>query len=184
MDQILWWTEEKFPKRVSSIGARHVLADNSDAPDTQVVQFEFESFTAAWEHRLYAGNEAEKHNVGVYFYGTKGTFHMGWQDGWTFYPSNRGEQVVHENPQLNKPDDQNIKELFADFLKCVKDRSKPVCDIEIGQRSTNMSLLGMLSMRIGRSVRWDGDKQVILDDAEANKYLRREYRKPWVYPEA
>jgi hypothetical protein len=46
-----------------------------------------------------------------------------------------------------------------------------------------MSLLGMLSLKIGRSVEWDGQKERILGDPDANKLLRREYRKPWVYPE-
>ena len=42
MDQILWWTEEKYPRRVHSTGGRHIQRDNTDAPDTQVVTFEFE----------------------------------------------------------------------------------------------------------------------------------------------
>ena len=94
------------------------------------------------------------------------------------------QPVIHEDPQLNLPDQQNIKELWADFLKCIKDRSRPVCDIEIGHRSTNMSLLGMLSMKIGRSVKWDGRKEIILNDPEASKHLKRKYRKPWKYPES
>ena len=182
-DQILWWTEEKFPKLISSTGGRFIKQDNTDAPDTQVATFQFDSFTATWEHRTYAGNNAEKHNIGCYFYGTKGTFHMGWRDGWTFYPSGKGQKPIHEEPQLNKPDDQNIRELWADFLDAIKTGRRPACDIEIGHRSTNMSLLAMLSLKIGRSVQWDGDKQVIVSDPEANKLLRREYRKPWVYPE-
>jgi predicted dehydrogenase len=183
LDQILWWTEEKYPRTVASIGARHIFEDNTDCPDTQVVQYEFESFTATWEHRWYAANNAEKHNIGCYFYGTKGTFHMGWRDGWTFYPSNSREAIVHEDPQLNKPDEQNIRELWADFLGCIKTGNRPICDIEIGHRSTNMALLGMLSYKAGRSVKWDGRKEIIVGDSEASKLLRREYRKPWVYPE-
>ena len=42
----------------------------------------------------------------------------------------------------------------------------------------------MLSYKLGRSVQWDGEKEMCVGDAEANKLLRREYRKPWVYPEA
>ena len=182
LDQILWWTEEKYPRTVHSTAARHILRDNSDAPDTQVATFEFEDFTATWEHRLYAANNAEKHNVGCYFYGTRGTLHLGWQDGWTFYPSNRNEPEVHEAPTLHKPDDQNIKELWADFMDCVKTRRLPVCDIEIGHRSTNMSLLGMLSAKLGRSVAWDGEKDQVPGDEEANRLLRRDYRAPWQYP--
>jgi predicted dehydrogenase len=184
MDQILWWTEEQHPKTVSSVGGRFIKKDNTDAPDTQSVIFQFESFTAEWEHRWYAGNEAEKHNVGVYFYGTNGTFHMGWQDGWTFYPSAKSQPTIHKEPQLNKPDDQNIRELWADFLDAIQTGRRPVCDIEIGHRSTTMSLLGMLSLKIGRSVQWDGPRQAIVGDEAAQRLLRREYRKPWVYPEA
>ena len=188
MDQILWWTEEKWPKSVHSVGARHIRRDNTDAPDTQVVNFEFDSFTAVWEHRHFAGNNAEKHNVGCYFYGTGGTFHMGWRDGWTFYPVNPNAPIQHEEPQLHKPDDQNIPELWADFLRCIETGERPVCDIEIGHRSTVMSLLGMLSMKLGRSVHWDGDREICVDaagtpDAEANALLTREYRAPWKYPE-
>ena len=192
LDQILWWTEEKYPKRVYSTGGRAIKgppvntaqAQTTDAPDHQVASYEFETFTAVWEHRQFAANNAEKgENVGCYFYGTKGTFHMGWQDGWTFYPVGRGQKVIHQDAQLHEPDQQNIPELWADFLKCIKTRSRPVCDIEIGHRSTNTSLLGMLSLKLGRSVEWDGKKEVIIGDPEANKLLRRQYRKPWVYPD-
>jgi len=192
LDQILWWTEEKYPRRVFSTGGRPIKGlpvngpegQTTDAPDHQVASYEFENFTAVWEHRQFAGNNAEKgENVGCYFYGTKGTFHMGWQQGWTFYPSGRGQSVIHEEPKLNQPDSQNIFELWVDFLKAIKTGSRPVCDIELIHRSTNMSLLGMLSLKIGRSIEWDGGKEVVVGDPEANKLLSRTYRKPWVYPE-
>jgi predicted dehydrogenase len=182
MDQIVWWTEEKYPRKVFSTGARHILRDNTDAPDTQVASFEFESFTAVWEHRIYAGNEAERTNLGCYFYGTEGTFHMGWLDGWTFYPSDPKKPTLHQDPQLHKPDDQNIRELWADFLECIKTGRTPASDIEIGHRSTNMSLLGMLSLKLGRSVVWDGERETVVGDPVANKLLSRRYRAPWTYP--
>ena len=182
LDQILWWTEEKYPKQVHSTGNRFIRMDNTDAPDTQVATFEFESFTATWEHRMYAHNRAEKANIGCYFYGTEGTFHMGWRDGWTFYPINNRRPTIHEKPRLNAPDDQNIRELWADFIQAIETGRRPVCDIEIGHRSTNMSLLAMLSMKVGRSVRWDGEKERIENDEAANKLLSRPYRTPWEYP--
>ena len=55
LDQVLWWTEEKYPRKVFSTGGRHIALDSTDAPDTQVATFEFESFTATWEHRRYGG---------------------------------------------------------------------------------------------------------------------------------
>jgi predicted dehydrogenase len=193
LDQVLWWTEEKYPKTIYSTGGRPIKGppvngpegQTSDAPDHQIVSYEFEDFSVVWEHRQFAGNNTDKgENVGCYFYGTNGIFHMGWQNGWSFYPSDRGQQVIHEEAQLHKPDAQNIPELWADFLVAIKNRSRPVCDIEIIHRSTNMSLLGMVSLKAGRSIKWDGEKEIIIDDPDANRLLRREYRKPWIYPQA
>jgi predicted dehydrogenase len=183
LDQILWWSEEKYPRKVFSTGGRAIRTDNTDAPDHQVVSYQFEDFTVSWEHRLFAGNNAEKgENVGCYFYGTEGTFHMGWQGGWTFYPSDSKKQTIHQPAQLNKPDDQNIRQLWADFLTSVKTNKLPTCDIETGHRSTAASLLGMLSYKLGRSVEWDGEKEIIVNDPEANKLLSRAYRGEWEYP--
>ena len=183
LDQVLWWTEEKFPRKVFSTGGRFIRQDSSNSPDTQVVSYEFESFTATWEHRRYAGNNAEKTAIGCYFYGAEGTFHMGWQDGWTFYPARKGQPVIHEEAQLHKPDSHNVPELFADFLSSIKSGKRPACDIEIGHRSTYAVLLGMLSLKLGRSVEWDGNRERIIGDKEANVLLSRSYRAPWKYPE-
>ena len=183
LDQILWWTEEKYPRKVFSTGGRFIKQDSTNAPDTQAASYEFESFTAVWEHRQYAGNNAEKTAIGCYFYGTKGTFHMGWRDGWTFYPARKGQPVLHEEQQTHEPGWQNITELFADFLAAIKSGKRPVCDIEIGHRSTYAALLGMLSLKLGRSIEWDGKNERIPGDEEANQLLSRPYRAPWKYPE-
>ncbi len=181
MDQVLWWTDETHPKSVYSSAGRFIREDSTDAPDTQIVTYQFETFSATWEQRHYAGNNAEQHLIGAYFYGTEGTFHMGWRDGWTWYPVKKGENIIHVEPQLNDPDGQNIKELWADFLDAIKKKHKPVRDIEIGYRATNAALLGMVSWRLGRSVSWDGNQ--CPGDVDANKLLRRAYRAPWRYPE-
>ena len=193
LDQVLWITGEKYPRKIFSTGGRPikgpvVLTPNeqtSDSPDHQLATFEFEKFTVQWEHRQFAGNATDKgENVGCYFYGTKGIFHQGWQKGWTFYPVNDKEPVIHEDARLHEPDSQNIKELWADFLNAIRTGAKPVSDIEEIHRSTNVALLGMLSLKLGRSIEWDGVKETIVGDEAANKLLRRDYRKGWEYPVA
>jgi predicted dehydrogenase len=190
LDQVLWWTDEKYPRKVFSTGGRPVAGppinskteQTTDSPDSQVAVYEFESFTAVWEHRKFAENQAEKHKIGCYFYGTKGTFHMGWRDGWSFYPSDPKGEVVREKSQLQEPDGHNLKILWADFLDGIAKSRTPAASIEAAHRSTCMSLLGMLSLKLGRSVRWDGAKEQILEDADANALLSRKYRAPWEYP--
>ena len=191
LDQVLWWTDEKYPEHIYSTGGRPIRGNpvlnekgqTSDAPDSQVAVFKFNSFTATWEHRKFAGNSAEKARIGCYFYGTKGTFHMGWRDGWTFYPANERDSITHEEARLQEPDGHNIQLLWNDFLKKIESGGRPIADIETGHRATTLSLLGMLSLKIGRSIRWDGDRERIIGDVEATRLLSREYREPWKYPQ-
>jgi hypothetical protein len=193
MDQILWIMEEKYPRKVFSTGGRPIKGppvltaqeQTSDAPDHQLATFQFPNFDVSWEHRQFAGNNAEKgESVGCYLYGTEGTFHMAWQTGWTFYPADPKQPVIHVEPKLHEPDQQNIKELWSDFLDAIQTGRRPISDIEEIHRSTNMSLLGMLSLKLGRGLEWDGDKEAVVGDPDANRLLSREYRGPWKYPEA
>jgi hypothetical protein len=138
-----------------------------------------------WEHRRFGANNTDKgENVGCYFYGTKGIFHMGWQKGWTFYPTDSKAPPITEAAQLNSPDSQNIKELWADFLTAIRSdgKTKAVSDIGEVHLASNMALLGMVSMKLGRSLDWDGATERVLNDEAANKLLRRDYRKGYDYP--
>jgi predicted dehydrogenase len=190
IDQMLWWSDQQSPRNIYSTGGRPVrgeavlndLEQTSDAPDSQIATYEFDSFTAIWEHRRFAGQGPERTSVGCYFFGTKGTFHMGWRDGWTFYPDDSKKPVVHQDSQLQEPDGHNLKLLWTDFVNSIESGKRPTADIEIGHQATTLSLLGMLSMKIGRSVQWDGDAEQIIGDDEANGFLRRDYRDPWTYP--
>lgn len=193
LDQVLWWTDEKFPRRVFSSGGRSVAGEpilndkeqTSDSPDQQTAVYEFESFTAVWEHHRFAGKGPYQHPFGCYFQGTEGTFHMGWRDGWTFYPSDSKKPQVHQDPQFdNEKDGHNVPPLWRDFLSCIETGKRPVADVEIGHLATNMSLLGMLSYKLGRSIDWDGDKELIPGDDQANALLERAYRGEWIYPRA
>jgi predicted dehydrogenase len=187
-DQVLWWTEEKAPRRIYST-ARFPEGEKSgktimrDMPDSQVAVYEFEGFNCTWEHSLL--NERPNRpseNVGVFFHGSEGTFHMGWQEGWTFYPSDPKKDMITQPAQLDEPDSQNIRLVWADFLASIKSGKLPHADIEHGRQATNMALLGMLSARLGRSLEWDEAKDMVVGDEEANKLLKREYHGGWKYP--
>ena len=185
-DQIMWVLgDDRHPTTVSAIGGTFIRDKSAlaDAPDTLDVHWEFDDVIATWEHRQYAGNNQEKARIGCYFYGDKGVCHVGWGEGWTFYPLDKKADTIHENPQLHQPGAQNVPELWADFIDAIEKKRRPICDIEIGHHSTVMSLLGMLSWKLGRSVEWDGEKERCINDPEANKLLKRDYRAPWNYPE-
>ena len=56
-------------------------------------------------------------------------------------------------------------------------------EIEEGAASTVLVHLANISYRIGRTVHFDSKTMTCIDDPEANRYLTREYRKPFVVPE-
>jgi predicted dehydrogenase len=117
----------------------------------------------------------------VHFYGTEGTFHLGWRDGWTFYPRDEKKPTAHEDATFSgEQNSENIKELWRDFLDAIEQKRRPACDIESGHHATAAALLGMLSLKLGRSVRWDGE--TIVGDDEAAGLMKRPYRAPWEYP--
>ncbi|HEY1054110.1 MAG TPA: Gfo/Idh/MocA family oxidoreductase, partial [Emticicia sp.] len=183
-DQILWWTDEIAPKKVFSIASSKFNTNNNNSPESQVVVYEFEDFTCTWEHSTLNGRPTSKtEEVGVYFHGTEGTFHMGWTKGWTFFPRDQKKEIIHQEPVLNLPDLQNINLVFADLLKSIKSKQLPFADILKGHKATNMSLLGMAALKSGKSLEWDREKEIFLDPT-ANKYLSRQYRKGFVYPKA
>ena len=72
---------------------------------------------------------------------------------------------------------------MKNFLENIASRGRPVADIEQGYISATACILANLSMELGRSLQWDHAKGMVVNDAEANKRLRRPYRGPWVHPD-
>lgn len=91
---------------------------------------------------------------------------------------------MHVNSELAEPDGHNLKQLYADFLEAIDTGRKPVADIESAHRSSVLPMLGMMSLKLGRSLQWDGAKEQVVGDADANALLSRKYRGPWEYPKA
>lgn len=69
---------------------------------------------------------------------------------------------------------------YADWIKAVKNRTKPVADVEIGHRTATICNIGNIAYRLNRSLSWDPVKEEFLNDEEANKLLAKEYREPYV----
>jgi hypothetical protein len=42
----------------------------------------------------------------------------------------------------------------------------------------------MVSLKVGRSLEWDGERERVIGDDAAQALLRRDYRKGWEFPSA
>ena len=65
------------------------------------------------------------------------------------------------------------------FLDCVKSRNQPLSDLQSGHEVAAACHLSNLSLRLGRKLTWDADKEEVVGDQEANAMLVRPYRAPW-----
>lgn len=65
------------------------------------------------------------------------------------------------------------------FLDCVKSRALPIADLASAHRVSTMCHLANLSLRLGRKLRWDAVREVVMNDADATALLERPYRAPW-----
>ena len=66
------------------------------------------------------------------------------------------------------------------FVDAIKSRQLPICDIEIGHRSTSTAILGNMAYRSGETVVWDGKTESVTNDnAKAAALVDRAYRSPW-----
>ncbi|HTY87217.1 MAG TPA: Gfo/Idh/MocA family oxidoreductase [Candidatus Acidoferrum sp.] len=66
------------------------------------------------------------------------------------------------------------------FLDCVKSRQPTIAPVETAHHSAIPGHLGLISMLVGRKIRWNVADEVIVDDPDASKLLTRDYRAPWV----
>lgn len=162
---------EPTPKSVVALGGKFWFKDNRETPDTLQVVYEFPGFLASYENRSANALPIEGQGYGTLFHGSEGSIFV----NRAFYRliSAKGE-VVEEVKASNNA---NVAH-WANFLQCIKTRERPVSDIEICHKSTTICHLGNISLRSKLRIDWDGQRETTLQ-AEARKYLSREYRKPW-----
>jgi hypothetical protein len=66
------------------------------------------------------------------------------------------------------------------FLDCIRARKTCVAPAETAHRSITPGHLGYVSQTLGRGLRWDAEREQVLDDDEANRLIAPgEYREPW-----
>jgi myo-inositol 2-dehydrogenase / D-chiro-inositol 1-dehydrogenase len=70
-------------------------------------------------------------------------------------------------------------EQHGNWLDCIKSRKEPISPVEIGHRACSVCLLTHISMKLGRKLNWDPEKEAFISDDEANSMLSRSQRYPY-----
>ena len=114
---------------------------------------------------------------GTKWIGTDGWVHV---DRGEFSGSNEEWRDYRDLPEaLRKVKLYASNNHFKNFLECIRSRRPTVTPVETGHHSAIPGHLGLISMLVGRKLKWDAVNERILDDAAATKLLGREYRPPW-----
>lgn len=200
IDILQWALQVNGPKAVSSSGGRLALEDNGETPDTQDALFEYPGFTAVWSHREASGGR-QGSGGGLEFFGTKGSMSVS-RSGFEVFPDAKVDPVsliptFQGHPGGGPPAAAKKGEAWTpplkqagssteqfdlhvrNFLDCIKSRQRPIADVEDGHRVATACHLANISLRLGRKIQWDWQKETIANDAEASRMLVRPYRKPW-----
>lgn len=196
LDMVRFMMNLGWPRRISSSGG--ILVDRkskANITDTQTATFDFGDLSVIWTHRTWGQAPDANYPWGATFYGERGTLKVSVMS-YDFTPMGKGKPIHRDvTYELDKfPEDRTERDLeqhvapalrrhWQDFLAAIRTRGRPVADIEEGHISTASCILANLALRLNRTLAWDVAKHRVINDEEANRLLRRPYRKPWAHPE-
>ena len=75
---------------------------------------------------------------------------------------------------------QHVDNHFQNWVDCIKTRQKPICDVEIGHRTSSVCNAVNIAYELQKPLKWD-PKQEAFNDVSANIMRGRPYRGPWNY---
>jgi predicted dehydrogenase len=147
------------PLEVSTIGGKFHLTDNRETPDTIMATYRYPDFVMTYENRVCNGMPINGRAYGIEFLGTKATLFVD-RERYELRPEpapgTRPQDVVKVEPTVvaATPADQHPSHP-RNFIDCVKSRQAPICDVEIGHRSSSTAILGNMALRSGGTIVWD-----------------------------
>ena len=185
--------DKPYPDTVSNTGGICALRDGREIPDTQLAAYEYGDFTLLSESALWMPymkktpsnvRDSDKFpnwpfsSTRIEVMGTEGFMYVGRHGGgWQAYDSS-GELVRSEYGR------QADKEHQDNFIDCIRTRKKPNTDVEQGHYSVLLCHLANISYRVGnQKLALDPKTESFVNASDANKYLKRTYRAPWIIPD-
>lgn len=170
LDLLRWGLDVKHPVQVSCNGSRYHFEDDQETPDTAVAMFDFGAVGCSWEGSSCHPRPHEKHDLAT-FYGESGSLAL---SGNGYRIMDAKGKVVSEN-KAEGGDRIHIN----NFLETIRGNAKLTSDIEEGHLSTQLCHLGNIAWRTGRNLKIDSKTGYIVNDKEAMKLWKRDYRPGW-----
>ena len=208
LDQVLWLMNVKGPSMVSSTGGRFALEDDGETPDLQDALWVFPGFTVNYAIREANAMRGDPAARGQVYLGTKGSLVLSGDyevipenriDPVNDIPRFQGHPAggpvysdvkpapwieaskggVASDARYGTGGEDTMAMNERNWLDCIRSRKRPFCEVEDGHRVAVACNLANMSLRLGRSIRWDPEKEQVIGDKEAAAMCVRPYRAPW-----
>jgi len=209
IDKLRWGLGlDTHPTTVMSMGGRYVPGDEDDAdtPNTQafMCQWAGRNLLVTFEVRhWYTNSEADMRDkypfmeknscVGEISFGSEGyMIFPDYASYYTFLGPNRepGPFKTHGKIDAEKGyagDYWRYESVphFRNWAAAIRSGKHEDlnADVEQGHLSCSVCHMAKISCKLGRSVQFDPKTERFVNDPEADRFLRREYRKPYVVPD-
>ena len=184
VDLPYWALGLDYPTVTSSAGKRLILQDCGDIPDTHEVLWQYPGLTMTWWASLVnsygfdlQGKGGVRRRLGIYFHGTNGTLFSDYGKH-TIVPEGDRMKDAQTPPESIPPSPGHERE----WLDCILSRQQPSCSVPYHVKMDVAFTLSNLSLKLGRSIRFDPAAEKIVGDDEAARLAVPEYRAPWKFP--
>ena len=179
MDLPFWALKLRHPTQCSAVGPS---VHPETCPLGLTVNYQFPAregmppvkFT--WHDGSQIPKEVAGHRVpgsGVMFVGTEGQMFADYSR-YRLYPQDKFKSFQPPKPTIPRSIGHH-----REWLKACRDGSPTTCNFDYSGALTESVLLGNVAFRTGKSLSWDAKSLRAIDCPEADRYLRKEYRKGW-----
>ncbi|NWG14467.1 MAG: Gfo/Idh/MocA family oxidoreductase [Acidobacteria bacterium] len=159
---------------------------DQEVPNFQLATFEYGDGTILeTEVRCLDTNDEGGEREGSLLYGTEGWMYLNYSVFRT-YLGRKSEPGPSMTLKDVKPPVEALERLhFGNWIDCIRSRrwQDLAADILEGHMSTAMMHLGNISYRTGRKLHFNPSAEKFVNDEDADTYLTRNYRPPYVVPD-
>lgn len=130
--------------------------------------------TYKYKNNIVMTHEKWEWNNAVLFTGTEGEVRIGRGRLETTPASIKDVMISDTQKHVYKSENH-----YKDFLNAMRNRTKPICDVEIGHRTATVCNIGNIAYQLKRPLKWDPKKEEFNKDSEANALLGRKMTNEW-----
>ncbi|MCD6355409.1 MAG: Gfo/Idh/MocA family oxidoreductase [Prolixibacteraceae bacterium] len=187
------------PVRIQGVGNYFIWDSDQETPNMQQLEFEYEDGTILqFEVRGLGTNAEAGIRVGDLVFGSKGWMSLENEDvgngkvhysninikpdGYSSYKEDDGPGFTNDVPAFSN----SVVNHFTNFIECVKSRKWQNLNADIleGHLSTSLCHLGNIASRLKRTLYFNPNTEKFVNDEEADTYLTKIYRPPFLLPQS